>query len=524
MSATEREIKLQVPDEALAAVRKRVATASSVRTRLQAVYFDTADGDLAQAGLALRLRREGRQWVQTLKGSAAEGRPLERAEHNVLRSGSAEPVVDPALHADTSTGQQLIRILGSLDPVDEGVPVLRELFRTDILRTHRLHRLKGGSVEWALDEGCIRSGSLEWPVQELEIEHRGGHPQVVMDAAALWIQDQGLWIDTRSKAERGHRLWRARLGRAWEASDPRVAGAQSASLGLKQTGVPLDLEEGEDGVPLQAVLLGPLLPALLANASDLAGGTGTDEHVHQLRVSIRRLRSVVRLGERWLPTWPEPVMQAIVELFRRLGEHRDRGVVEREFGPALRLAGCPLEGRPSLGADSPLPDLPGSLRAPALNLAWLWLLRAASDPLAVVPGEALATGLHERLERWSEEIAQLAKRFERLDEPAQHELRKRIKRLRYALDSTAMLHAGLAPRPRREYVQALGVSQAALGEFCDLLTARDVWRASCEHDPRAWFAVGWISAELTRMQPAVAKTLRRYARIDKRWRHAEAPS
>ncbi|MCA3861299.1 MAG: CYTH domain-containing protein, partial [Burkholderia sp.] len=56
----ETELKFRIPAAALAGVRRAVATASAQRTPLAAVYFDTADRRLAAAGLALRLRREGR--------------------------------------------------------------------------------------------------------------------------------------------------------------------------------------------------------------------------------------------------------------------------------------------------------------------------------------------------------------------------------------------------------------------------------------------------------------------------------
>ena len=67
------ELKLQVPQGALPAVEQAVAVGQARRQRLQAVYFDTADRRLGAAGLALRLRKEGRRWVQTLKRGSAHG-------------------------------------------------------------------------------------------------------------------------------------------------------------------------------------------------------------------------------------------------------------------------------------------------------------------------------------------------------------------------------------------------------------------------------------------------------------------
>ena len=68
---TETELKFQIPPRQAAAVARAVATQTARRIRLVAAYADTADRRLAAAGLALRLRREGRQWVQTLKGRGA---------------------------------------------------------------------------------------------------------------------------------------------------------------------------------------------------------------------------------------------------------------------------------------------------------------------------------------------------------------------------------------------------------------------------------------------------------------------
>ena len=59
------------------------ALATLERRSLAAMYLDTPDRRLAQQGIAWRLRREGRRWVQTLKAGGANA--LERFEHEVLR-------------------------------------------------------------------------------------------------------------------------------------------------------------------------------------------------------------------------------------------------------------------------------------------------------------------------------------------------------------------------------------------------------------------------------------------------------
>lgn len=520
MSDREFELKLQIPEHALPSVRKRVATASATRTRLQAVYFDTPDGRLAQAGIALRLRREGAHWVQTLK-AALLGHPLDRLEHNVIRQGSSEPSLDLSLHDQTPAGERLHAAMAEAS--------LQERFRTDIQRTHRIHRLKGGRVELALDEGAIASGGHRWTVCELEIELLSGSSSLVLDTAAHWIAREGLWIDTRTKAERGHRLWLARMGQSVDPQDPPISQACSASSLLsapdgviRQRGQSRqgghDQHAGLQTLNLQQAFLKPLLPPLLANASDLAGAAGSDEHVHQLRVSIRRLRSVLRLADRWSPAWPESVMESILKVFRQLGAQRDEMVIEAEFGAALRQAGCPLGHPPRGDPVADAPNLLSSLRSPEVNLAWIWLLRLVHEPQPDVHLDAVSALVNQRLERWALEIDQLGKRFSQLEEPAQHELRKRIKRLRYGMDSCAALGLQSIRQPRREFAEALAGSQARLGHYCDLLTARDLWRHGCKHDPQAWFAVGWISAELGRLQPEVVKSLKRLARIEKRWR------
>ena len=106
------ELKFQVPPLRRAAVAKAVAgRAPAPRIRLRAAYWDTPDRALAIAGFALRVRREGRLWVQTLKGAGPDG--MTRLEHNVPLpfATSVEPVADPGLHAGTPAGERLRALL-----------------------------------------------------------------------------------------------------------------------------------------------------------------------------------------------------------------------------------------------------------------------------------------------------------------------------------------------------------------------------------------------------------------------------
>ena len=91
-STMEIEFKFCIPPERLAAVQAAVRRGRCVAIRMEARYFDTLDGALASRGIAFRLRREGDQWVQTVK--ALGNGPLDRQEHNVAR-GPATPGAAP---------------------------------------------------------------------------------------------------------------------------------------------------------------------------------------------------------------------------------------------------------------------------------------------------------------------------------------------------------------------------------------------------------------------------------------------
>ncbi|HET7031885.1 MAG TPA: CYTH domain-containing protein, partial [Casimicrobiaceae bacterium] len=98
---TEIELKLSVdPRAANASLRHpavKALRAGRMRTaRVDSGYYDTDDSLLAEADVALRVRRIGKRWVQTIKGPAKEaagGGLFARAEYEW-------PLARPALDYD----------------------------------------------------------------------------------------------------------------------------------------------------------------------------------------------------------------------------------------------------------------------------------------------------------------------------------------------------------------------------------------------------------------------------------------
>lgn len=200
------ELKFQVPAESRARLTDALAGADTRTTRLRARYFDTADRLLARSAFALRLRQEGEDWVQTLKGRG-DGL-MTRLEHNVVLAadpGAEAPALSLERHADTPAGDALQALLARAGRTPADL-VLQ--FATDITRIHAEVQAEGAVVELALDAGQIEGGGRTLPVWEIEFELVRGAPAGLLGMAWLWTEAFGLWLDVRSKAERGDRLAR----------------------------------------------------------------------------------------------------------------------------------------------------------------------------------------------------------------------------------------------------------------------------------------------------------------------------
>jgi len=520
------ELKFQVPPEARKAVEAAVAGPQAARRiRLRAAYFDTPTGALAAAGLALRLRKEGRVWVQTLKGTLPEGTSMTRAEHNVPRAdtGVTVPAIDPQLHAHTPVGAALLKVLHGTDGV------LARVIGTDIWRRARTVRVAGGVVELAFDVGVIEAGDAmpprRLPVCELEIELKRGSPQAVVATAQRWVARHALWLDTRSKAELGHLLLH---------DDAMAEALRASEVKLSKSMMP--------AAALEAVLRS-CLAQISVNASQIASGRHAPEHTHQLRVGLRRLRTALRFfdGARLAEAIDEVSREQLAvdaaTLFRQLGQARDRAAVAEplaiELTRALVAVGQSGE-LPRLAAAEEL-DPTVLVRQPVAQRLMLNLIsrvqgawpEASAQPAALPQGAPtsdvvapaawlpLRSRLTKRLNRWHRQVLVDAQAFDALDDEGRHRLRKRIKRLRYAVEFSASLFDA---RAVRGYLKAMRALQERLGIVNDVAVGIALYSAAAPADARALFALGWLASQRERALAACQPDLKRFVGSKCFWR------
>jgi triphosphatase len=526
---SEVELKFLVPAQARKKVAAEVARAITkvARTSLVARYLDTADRRLAREGLAWRLRREGRRWVQTLK--AGSPNPLVRFEHEVERPGASH---DAEVHAGTPVGDRLIAVLRKAAARGEQADVR---FATEVRRTWRRVRLRGAVVEIAFDEGRILAAGTTLRIREIEFELVAGSAAALLALAERWRRRFGLVYDPRSKAERGDRLAQGSpFPSLRKAVLPRYAGDASAADAF-------------------AAVLDECLAQVTGNAIGLIEGDAAlrTAHVHQLRIGIRRLRSALRSFRGWTPAPPGDLVAGLRALFASLGKVRDNDVLDSSVVAQLARLGAPALALPA-GSASPDPSaLVCSTEVQRCLLAWItWRASLAAAPDGPVsggkdaaraedpqdqgalrsrrtprssddaqapdrtppaadaasPDHTDAPRLHRlaerRLRRWHRRILADLAAFDALDDTGLHALRKRIKRQRYAVEFFA---PALRRRPVERYLDALSVVQEHMGALNDLFVARARYESLVESDPAAWFALGWLAARVAEVR-ALART------------------
>ena len=499
---SETELKFGVPERATADVERRLRQLGGRAQAIESHYWDSADRRLARQGLSLRLRKAGGRWEQTLKASGPS--PVERFEETVSRPGRWEaggPSPEPWMFAGSPAGKRLDAALAG----GKQAPVLERVHTSLVTRLAVDVEIGGAEIEIALDRGAVATGARSLPVRELEAELKHGDVSGLIAFARASVDVHGMWLSTITKASRGGRL-------ATASAEPRAVKA-----------TPPDLDQAESGEDLFRAVLRSCLDQVLANASVLAEGDVEDDVVHQLRVGIRRLRTAWRELGAWSgslgPGWEAPA----AEVFRALGDYRDRHTIATTMEERLRAAGSPA---PALGMGT----TPSSgdpvlwVRSPSFQHALISLLaflvgpatppsaRLAADALRDAREHTLANHLHKLHVRLSRD----ARRFDQLAGTDRHRVRKRLKRLRYLSELVAPLYRGGRVRA---FLKRLEPAQDELGHYMDLVVAIDLSKQSAEAgEARAWFNVGWLEAQMPGAVKRCGSALGRVASAKPFWK------
>ncbi|WP_210397324.1 inorganic triphosphatase [Motiliproteus sediminis] len=199
--AAEIELKLSLPrDPANALARhpliERHQQAAPRRQALYNRYFDTPDQDLNHHAIALRIRRQGQTYIQTLKtrGSSQGGLHQRQEWEWPLPSDQLDLKLLPA----------------EAFPATINTALLAAAFTTDFQRTSWILNYaaagKQALIELVLDDGWVSNGSQRDPIYEVELELKQGDAGTLISFARALAATLPLRICRISKAERGYRL------------------------------------------------------------------------------------------------------------------------------------------------------------------------------------------------------------------------------------------------------------------------------------------------------------------------------
>jgi triphosphatase len=306
--AHEIEIKLAVePEHArrLWGVLARHPHHKPASRRLFSAYYDTPDRHLQSGGVALRLRREGKRWIQTVKSAGvAAGGLHQRAEHE-----TEVPAQLPSFPAMIEAG------FGKLVADRQTREALQVAFTTDFRRSSTLIRPRAGTIiEVSLDRGAIAAGERRDPICEIELELKAGETDALFDLALEIARGLPVRLDNRSKAQRGYAL-----------------AARTQPAPVKASTPPLSADMTVDAAFVAIAF--HCLAHLQDNEIGLLVGRNP-EYLHQARVASRRLRTAFRVFDAAIPrSHFARSLDELKSLARLLGDARDLDVFALETLP-----------------------------------------------------------------------------------------------------------------------------------------------------------------------------------------------
>jgi inorganic triphosphatase YgiF len=449
------ELKLETDAAGMAAAIRAAPIAAAGRPRsvsMTATYFDTPDCRLARGGATLRIRREGRRHIQTVKSAAvARAGFADRREEAVPVKGNT-----PDLEAAAAGG------LAELLAEPAVAASIRPAFTVTVRRRTVTVTMPAGVVEAAFDQGTVAADGRLAPIGEVELELKAGAPAALFELALALAEAAPLRLSTLPKSARGYAL----LGVKSAAPEPRR------------------LRRRMPAGDAFAAIAGGCLAQFGAAEAAFRGKPGA-RPLHQMRVALRRLRAALKLFDRVTEDEARAGIDAeLAWMAGTLGAARDLDVTiagiadpavarhpgDAEFA-ALREA---LQARRDAAyrtAEAAI-DSPRFRRGVIAAAAWVetgaW---RQTDEAKAVRRRRRRLAVHaarEMKRRWHG-VRQGGEHLAELPPQDRHRLRIKVKKLRYAAEFFTPLFRGGGNRRRcRRARNLLETLQDRLGGLHDL--------------------------------------------------------
>ncbi len=475
---------------------------------LRSVYYDTEGLDLSRAGIALRLRKTGRRWVQTVKRKPAGAKGV----HGLFAHQEVEAAAPGGrLTLDGPDEAGVYAAIAAAAGAAEPKPV----FETQVRRIIERLRTASGEVEVAIDRGSIIASERSEPIREVEIELVKGDVRAVFEVAKVLFETGPLRFATQNKAARGYALARAETPK-----DPFLA----RNAGLMRYGPDVPVETAARDVLRDCF-------AQIAHNMVVVAESDASEGPHQLRVGLRRLRTAFAV---FGPSLGPGSVAALSVEARRLGkvvgELRDLDVLIGEVVAAHAGRGLDRPAREALAAAleerrrNVRASVRSALAAPetigfVLDLGQLIEARGWLAPSDYSQTERLATPLGSLapnlMRARSAKVARKARGLRHLDDEELHDLRKELKKLRYIAD---ILDPVFAEKNVKAYIQALKRLQDTFGGLNDMTMAAQYLtgpEAPGRANPDIQRAVGWVLGALAVSAPQDRpKLFKRWAQFE----------
>jgi inorganic triphosphatase YgiF len=338
------------------------------------------------------------------------------------------------------------------------------VFTADIRRHQRMLELPSGTVEIAFDQGVIKAGDRSMPVSEIELELKSGSASAIHELALRLCEHGEVRPSIRTKSARGFDL----------AADTPPAAKRPAKLRLDPT-IALD--------DAFAAILRSCLKHLLEAIPAAEDGRDPDG-IHQLRVSLRRLRAALDLMRSVGSLSRLEQLRTDARWFaHNLSAAREWDIFETETLPTI-AKGCPtIAGFEALGevaekrrsaAYNKVRMVLADRRCAAFIIGlggWIeargWRSDVAPENLGQL-AEPTTNFAHRMLSAQHGKVLKRGKHFKSQTAEERHYLRLAVKKLRYVVEFLLPLYD--LGKPGRRYAQKLAELQEELGSFNDMAT------------------------------------------------------